>query len=216
LRRPIRDQHPQESLSIRNPRIDRQLSTDQEKVIMDNSDKGCGPQLFNNDIPPDKWDIDRLGEFAATEYRAIVADETTLAPRYWRLGMALNLARKQIRHGKWMNFLKLYAIDKTRASKARAIHRTFESEQDLDGLTVEEAYARRERRGGDRTSDSEDAVRKLTAYLQTLSDCVGNVADEAQWNPPETVAELLSDLDQAISDLERLRQVLQSHVAASN
>jgi len=183
---------------------------------MARSDKGCGPQLSISEIPTDEWKVDRLGEFAATEHRAIVADETTLAPRYWRLGMALNLARKQIRHGKWLSFLESYEIEKTRASKARAIHRTFESEQDVDGLTVEEAYARRERRGGGRTSTSEDGVQKLAAYLHTLSDCVDGVACDAQWSPPEAVVELLSDLDQAIIKLERLRQELQSQVATSS
>jgi hypothetical protein len=185
-------------------------------VTLKNSDKGCGPQRFDSEIPSDEWNIDRLGEFAATEHGAIVADETTLAPRYWRLGLALDLARKQIRHGKWLHFLELHAIDKTRASKARAIHRTFASEKDLDGLSVEEAYARRERSGGRRTNESEDAVQKLETHLQALSDCVEKVASEVQGNYREAVAGLLSDLDHAIRDLERLRQVLQSKVAASN
>ena len=175
---------------------------------MGNTDKGCGPQLLDCETPSDDWEIGRLGDFAATEHSAILADEIKLAPRYWRLGLALNLARKQFRHGKWMEFLNSYAIDKTRASKARAIHRTFKSEQDLDGLTVDEAYSRRERRRGERTSDPEDAIQKLRAYLQPLIDCVDDVVNEAQWNPREVVSELLSDVDQAISALERLRQVL--------
>lgn len=182
---------------------------------MDNSDKGCDPQLFDSDTPSEEWEIDRLGGFAATEYRAIVAEEITLAPRYWRLGLALNLARKLVPHGHWMKFLKSYEIDKTRASKARAIHRTFACEQDLNGLTVEKAYARRERHGGGCTSETEDAVAKLGAYLRNLSEYTDGVVDDVQWNPREAVAELLNSLDQAISDLERLRERLQSQPVAT-
>jgi hypothetical protein len=182
---------------------------------MDIPDKGCGPQLFANATPTTEWDVDQLGEFAAVEHQAILSGETTLAPRYWRLGLALNLARKQIRHGKWMNFLRAHVIDKTRASKARAIHRTFERENDLDGLTVEEAYARRARRRGGHTSESRDPIQKLATYLHALRDVAEDVATDAPWTSPESAAEVLNDLEQVVSALDQIRQILLTCVAAT-
>ena len=102
--------------------------------------KSCGPQPFTEDLPTNDWDSDKLGKFATSQHEAIVGDETTLATRYWRLALALNLARKQIRRGNWIRFIEAHRIDRTRASRARAIHRTFNSVNDLDGLTVEQAY----------------------------------------------------------------------------
>jgi len=181
---------------------------------MNSHDKGCETQLLANLTQIEKWDIDRLGEFAATEHQSIIAGETSLAPRYWRLGAALNFARKQVRHGKWTNFLKSHGIEKTRAAKARAIHRTFDCEQSLEGLTVDQAYAHRARRGNNAGYPSTDSIAKLASYLQGLRQLTQDVAADASWTNPDSLADLVRDVDQAIDDLEQIRRILNSPPAA--
>ncbi|MEQ8786071.1 MAG: hypothetical protein RIC55_07215 [Pirellulaceae bacterium] len=171
------------------------------------SEKSCGPQPLADELPADVWTLDRLGEFAAIEHRAIVHDEITLAPRYWRLGLALHLARKLIRHGMWQHFLRAHGIDKTRASKARAIYGAFESADELDGLTVEEAYSRRRRPRNRHAKEGLelDSLQKLSAFLRNLCDVIETAEAEAQLASPESAAELLNILPQAFLALEQIR-----------
>lgn len=106
--------------------------------------KGFDPQPLAN--PTADWSIERLGEYAAEQHRGMARDEQSLTVRYWRLGMALELARNKTSHGQWRHFLDAHHIDKTRASKARAIYASFSRAEELAGLTVEEAYALRDPR----------------------------------------------------------------------
>jgi len=177
-------------------------------MIMERPTKSCGPQLFPEDLPSTEWDVDQLGEYAASQHEAIAGDEKTLAPRYWRLGLALDLARKQIRHGNWNRFMAEHGIDRTRASRARAIHRAFPNEDLLAGLTVEEAYSRREKRGGGRSSVSQDPHRRLASCLKSLRSVAEELASEAEWTSRDSTADLLNDLDEAVNHLERIRDVL--------
>ncbi|MEK6234594.1 MAG: hypothetical protein N2C14_07765, partial [Planctomycetales bacterium] len=77
--------------------------------------KSCDPQLLHEQ-PNEAWGVERLGEFAQARHREIEADEQSLAQAYWRLGLALNLARRQFSHGQWAKFLDELRIEKTRAS----------------------------------------------------------------------------------------------------
>ena len=181
---------------------------------MTKSQKSCGTQHLEEKLPTDTWAVDRLGDFAASQHLSITRDEETLAPKYWRLGLSLNLARKQIPHGEWLRFLKSFSIDRTRASKARAIHRTFTNEDDLDGLTVEEAYSQRERRGTAGESGDKSSFEKMNSYLEQLGDCAQEVAGEISWIDSAALCDLGRNIDTAIEVLAMLRKQLDSQPAA--
>ena len=107
--------------------------------------KSCDPQL-SADLPDATWGVEQLGQYAQAQERSIVEGECSLTALYWRMGNALELARHQFTQGQWGCFLSSLAIHKTRASKARAIYRTFASEAELAQLSVQAAYEQRERR----------------------------------------------------------------------
>ena len=110
-------------------------------------EKSCGsPQLLPGSEPNNEWLPEQLGIYAQAQYQQIVDNETYLSLPYWRLGHALEIAKKSFGHGQWEQYLKSLGIDPTRASKARAIYRTFACENDVAHLTVEAAYARRRKR----------------------------------------------------------------------
>jgi len=112
------------------------------------------------------------------QHRQIIDGEKLLTPSYWRLGHALVLAKKTLNHGQWARYLKKLGIDKTRASKARAIYRTFESEVDVAGLTVEEAYAKRQRNHSAELDEGADEAAEPKADVQRLRKSVHKIAEQ--------------------------------------
>jgi len=106
--------------------------------------KSCDPQLLNK-LPEESWDLETLAQYSRAQGDRINQAEQTLSLLYWRLGAALTYARRHFDHGQWSRYLEQLGIDRTRASKARAIFRTFRSEQFVAGLSVDEAYSKRKR-----------------------------------------------------------------------
>ncbi|MDP6557791.1 MAG: hypothetical protein QGG71_24200 [Pirellulaceae bacterium] len=172
--------------------------------------KGCTPQLFPDERPGLDWPLERLKDFAKSQHQEILADEEALAVKYWRLGAALNLLRNNFNRGQWQQLLATLGIDKTRASRARAIARTFANETELAGLTVRQAYERRCRSRVSQptaSANSSEAISKLRRLL----DRITKVANE--FSEFEAIAEphpLLPALDASIAELERLRDSLQT------
>jgi 3-methyladenine DNA glycosylase AlkC len=72
--------------------------------------------------------------------------------------------------------LEHLGIDKTRASKARAIYRTFSKEEDVAGLTVEEAYAQRQRKRSATPPAPAAAAVESKKSIQSLRTSVGKIA----------------------------------------
>ncbi len=99
----------------------------------DSPDKCCTPQHFPTGYPTAEWLPEELGTYAQAEHHAILDDARKLAARYWRLGLALNLLRANFDHGHWERLLRDLNIEKSKASRARAIGRTFQREEDLEG-----------------------------------------------------------------------------------
>lgn len=116
------------------------------------SDELCGPQDLIDDEPSESWGLDRLQPYILTQNTSICRDEKLLAGAYWRLGHALSLARSCFAHGEWSDFLASVKVDPTRASKATAIYQEFPKVEKLKGLSVEAAYAKRQRRQTTRQS----------------------------------------------------------------
>ena len=122
------DNHPHELKSCAPPLFDR--------VAVDDAtpEEGCGPDL--------------LGDYARAQDAAITRCEQFVTAHYWHLGLVLNLARRHFSRGQWGKSLQELGVDKTRAFWACAIHRTFKQQVPVEGLSVQQAYQRRDRRVG--------------------------------------------------------------------
>ena len=179
--------------------------------MTDKQARSCGPQPLVDEFPTGDWCAEQLTEYATQQHEFIEAEEVSLAPRYWRLGLALNLVRKQIPHGEWKSFMKSLGIEKTRASKARAIHQTFESEADLVGMSVDAAYdARTRTRHSDRYSEPADPLETLSSYLQGLPRAIEEMATEIPWTSADSISQIVKEIKAAVSELHRLRRQLES------
>jgi hypothetical protein len=96
-------------------------------------------------------------------------------------------------------------IDKTRASKARAIARTFDDERQLVGLTVQEAYQRRRQNQPSDMTNGQAAALKLRKLLIRVAKTADGFLESMEDAEPDTVSEVQTLLDSSIADLERLR-----------
>ena len=167
--------------------------------------RSCTPQLLLGDGPAGEWTLEQLQDYARSLHQAIVSEETSLSLKYWRLGTALNLLRKNFNHGQWQQLLVKLGIDKTRASRARAIARTFASKAELAGLTVQEAYERRRRKRVTTSANGNESVCKLQRLLDRVAKITKGLTDLEDIEEPEA---LLPTLDASIGNLERLRDML--------
>jgi hypothetical protein len=184
----------------------------------------CGPQPFA-DEPSHGWDLDRLGKFLQEQHLAIVEGEKQLAPVYWRMGQASNLARKHFSRGQWGRYLESLNIHKTRAARAQAIFRTFSADSELGGLSVEEAYESRtrrhrpqcdnKRRMGKGKRRAGDKPFSLRAVLQRLSQNAESLAKQPIVTDPAVIRRLLPCLDEVIGCLEELRQQLDRNMVSA-
>lgn len=115
---------------------------------------------------------------------------------------------------------KVWAFTK-RAAKAAAIFRTFASEEEIDGLTVEEAYEKRRSAlgGGSNTplkSSSRTRHRRragkpgLSKLLADLDRLVPRLSERITEMRPEQAASLLSMVESAENRLEKLHKLLAS------
>jgi hypothetical protein len=177
--------------------------------------KSCGPQLFDGGEPNNEWKLEELGVYARKQYRQILDGEKLLSLAYWRLGHALVLAKEAFQHGKWAQYLEDLKIDKTRASKARAIYRTFDNPDEVAKLTVEEAYAKRQRKQSARPEDPVEVMRRLRTSLRSISKRTGDMTHDAKVVEPEEIVELIPSLHEAIVQLIDLLEYLQEQANAA-
>lgn len=186
------------------------------------AEKSCGvPQPLPDCGPNNEWLPEQLGTYAQAQYQQIVDGETHLTRPYWRLGHALQIAKKSFGHGQWERYLQSLGIDPTRASKARAIYRTFPSEDDVAHLTVEAAYAQRRRRQPAeplKTSEETDAKKKaqrLRMSVSRIANRAGTVVHDAAFATPEEASILIPAVRKAIRELETLLRYLEQQAAGA-
>jgi hypothetical protein len=180
--------------------------------------QGCGPQPFDQ-LVSHATPLTRLTELAGEVHAALVAFEKSATPHYWRLGQILMLARKQVSRGDWADFLATLGIEKTRASKARAIFRAFYTAEETTGLSVGEAYDRRERRpsaGKLLRQMPEEAVGQLHVphvtlphvtlphWVDRLAEDAARLRDEVQFLSPEQFEKLGIAIPRAVALLAEL------------
>ena len=181
----------------------------------DNIAESCATQRLSND-PNERWTIDELGQRAEVLHREIECREEALAPAYWQLGETLNLARKNFAHGQWSRFLAQRGIDKGRASKARAIHRTFKDPREVERMSVHAAYERRKRqsrRGRRGASDKTQSKRhqQATSIGDWLMDACQHIdffCEEAAHLTATQARPLRDSIDVMVDQLQRLRTQL--------
>jgi hypothetical protein len=190
-------------------------------------EKSFAPKLFVPDQPDHSWDIERLGVFAREKHEAILQGERSLAPLYWFLGMALEIARNQIGRGPWGKKLVEWGINKVRACRARSIFRTFSSPEALSGLSVEDAFKQRQRRQVHacrkrRAEDGDDQAAKqptnqasrekgsddLEAFLDEIRTRADDLLDAAAFAERERRRSLRPLYEAALERLRQLGRVL--------
>ena len=177
--------------------------------------KSCVPQHLQQ--PPDPaWGVEDLGHYARAQEQAIAQGEHSLTTCYWRLGFALNLARKHLAHRQWGRYLGELGIEKTRASKARAIHGTFTAEEEVAELTVQEAYRRRQQKPRVATAErrpSPPPEFDLVGFLLGVCKQADGCADQVEFIEHEQAKQILTTLDETIAELDKLRQLLRVRVS---
>ena len=186
------------------------------------SGKSCGPQLFKDGEPNNEWGLDELSFYAKMQHRQIIDGEKLLTPSYWRLGHALVLAKRALNHGQWTRYLQDLGIDKTRASRARAIYRTFAKEEDLAGLTVEQAYARRESRqpaqpnkGNGGTVKTQKDVLRLRKSISLIAKWAEEVIHDAAFAPREEAVILVPAVRRVVDRLQEVLGYLEEQAGAT-
>jgi len=175
----------------------------------DGDEQGCGPQPFEEQLSH-TTPLARLSALAAEVHTALTACEKTATPHYWQLGRILTLARKQMPRGEWANYLATLGIEKTRASKARTIFRTFSTAAAAVGLSVAEAYERRSRSpcGKSRLSTSAEITVPtqvtLPHWVDTVARDAERLLDEVEFLTPSERLTLLIAIGRAASVLTDL------------
>ena len=173
----------------------------------------CTPQHFSMGYPNVEWTLEELTAYAQAQHHAIADDERKLAVKYWRLGLALNLLRGNFNHGQWERLLQDMQIEKTKASRARAIARTFDKEEEVAHLTLKEAYERRVRRT--RKSSSQNATAKgagpddrLGRFLDHVTKMAEIMIDDAGFAEQAQAVVLLEAVNAAMAKLQRIHELL--------
>ena len=190
----------------------------------DTSDeRSFDPQLLPEGEPNSEWGIEQLGVYAQLQHRTIIAGEKSLTSTYWRLGQALDLALKNLPRGHRGKYLERLGIDKTRASKSRAIARTFEKEEEVRDLSVEDVYAQRRKKKQQQESQQNceptqsagskeaHALRKFVGFVSKQAEAL---IDTAGFAEPEDAEELLPCFREAVGQLVKLVRHLE-HQAES-
>lgn len=179
-------------------------------------DKRCTEQHFIQIEPTAEWLPEQLIAYVHAVQAAIEDDERGLATKYWRLGIALNLLRRSFNRGQWERFLIAAKLDKTKASRSRAIARTFEKESELAGLTVREAYAKRARKprspARDTATSRDQKQPRLARFFQSVAREADALVDEAGFADKAAAAELLNAAETALINVQRLRDLLVEQV----
>jgi hypothetical protein len=180
-------------------------------------DKSCTPQHFTSGCPTNEWTPEQLSTYAQAQHEAILDGERHLTVAYWRLGMALNLLRRNYNYGQWARLLTALSIEKTKASRARTIARSFGRENDLAGLTVKQALDRRAK--GERKPAAGQSGLKKSCKLGQFLDHVTRTAelliDEAGFAASCEAAVMLPVVDAALDKLVRIRGLLRQQAQAS-
>jgi len=168
-------------------------------------------QHFPTGTPTAEWTIEELTIYAQAQRDAIYEDERRGAVAYWRLGQALNMLRKNFHHGHWEKLLNDLQLEKSKASRARAIAKTFAEEREVVRLTVKEAYEKRtrpQRRAPKTSGEPNRALKRLRQFLAHVAKKADFYLDEAAFADVTSASETLPAVAAAIEKLRTLHTYL--------
>ncbi len=100
------------------------------------STKSCTVQPLTGEQPVVSVSPEKLGEQARVIHDRIATSEQSLTRDYWELGQTLELAKKDLNHGQWNQFLTDYGSTK-HGGTGTAIRRTFAKPRQTRGSDVE-------------------------------------------------------------------------------
>jgi hypothetical protein len=180
-------------------------------------EKSCTVQHFVTGCPDVEWTIEELSVYAQAQHEALIEDEQKLTVRYWRLGVALNLLRRNFDRGQWERLLCNLRIEKTKASRARSIARTFATEKDVAGLTVRQAYDKRvrKRRPANSGRSPPSELREFDQLLAYVVKTADELVDTAGFAAAADAVARLPAVDAAIAKLEQVRTYLRQQANLS-
>jgi hypothetical protein len=178
---------------------------------MPTSTKSCGPQHSEKKQNSKKETGEQLQQAAIKLHISIQDSEVKLASQYWELGKLLEQLEKLTKHGEWEKRLATMKINKTRASKARAIYRTFQAEderKELEKLTVEQAYSRRSRIVKSKDPKDTSNVKLFFNLNNRLVEVTEKVIADSEQLSPDVKEELIDQLTESQKILDSLLKTL--------
>jgi hypothetical protein len=176
--------------------------------------KSCEPQLLFTE-PQASWELPQLAAYASEQHATIVTAEKNLAVHYWLLGAALEIARRICPARQWSDQLKEWGIEKTRATRARAIRRTFADAQAVAELTVEEAFRRRKRKikslkQRKKRSTSSAVTENMNAWLKEICQQADQFRSDKKTVSIQDAKESLALIQFAIDELQGIQRQIES------
>lgn len=90
--------------------------------------------------PDSSWSLEQLKPRITQENNSVESYRRKTAIHTYRLGRLLTLAKSQIPHGEWAKFLEEMGISIATDNRARTLFDLIDSEDELKGLTITEAY----------------------------------------------------------------------------
>ena len=181
--------------------------------------EGCNTQHVPDGEPTTQWTFEELIAHAQLQHASIAEAEKPLSALYWRLGKALEMARGKYKHGRWGKFLESLGIEKTRASRARAIFSTFPDETDVADMSVDRACKQGSRKK--HPTERDDAASRsgpatIRSFLKPLVIELDDLYDVVAFLSPAEAKELTPDMDDSRRKFEALCELLRTRVQAKS
>ena len=162
--------------------------------------KNIFPTLGKTDRPDPSWTTDELGKYAKRHDDACAGLCRQMAIHRYQQGYALTLARK--RPGAWGIFLEEHGISSSSDARARKLYKEVKSEEELDGMTIADAYRR--------YRIEKPVKSKGNPYALALASLPAISCDLGEENYPDDLFELNTLCTQALAEAKEIRERLNS------
>ena len=169
-------------------------------------ENGISPTVGKMDRPDPSWTADELGEFAKCHDDACAGLGRQMAIHRYQQGYALTLARKKVSHGAWGIFLEEHGISSSSDGRARKLYKEAKSENELDGMTIDDAYKR--------YGIEKPPKPKGNPFAIALASLPAISCDLVEENYPDDPLELNTLCTQASAEAKKIRERLKSSTAS--
>jgi hypothetical protein len=128
-------------------------------------------EKLDDTTPSADWTVEQLGQYAHLHDKQYSLCGRKMAIHRFKEGWALTLAYEKVLkekgYGHWGKFLKEHGISPASDNRARELYKKAEREENLRGLTIQEAY---ERFGIEKPKAAANAGKKKVAPKQASED----------------------------------------------